>query len=64
MAEKIRYPRLFRAFSWILLATGLAFLSLLTRATPPENWVLLIVFLPLVLIADRFAIRMSGGVYL
>ena len=64
MAEKIRYPRLFRAFSWTLLAIGLAPLISLTRATPPENWFPLAVFLPLVLIADRFAIRMPGSVYL
>jgi len=64
MAEKIRYPRLFRAFSWTLLAIGLAFLVILTRATPPENWFPLAVFLPLVLVADRFAILMPGNVYL
>ncbi len=64
MAEKIRYPRLFRAFSWTLLAIGLAPLVLLTRAAPPKNWFPLAVFLPLVLMADRFAVRMPGGVYL
>ncbi len=64
MAEKIRYPRLFRAFSWTLLAVGLASLLAFTRATPLENWLPLAAFIPLVLIADRFAIRMPGDIYL
>lgn len=64
MTDKIRYPQLFRAFSWTLLAIGLVSLIFLTRATPPNNWFPLLVFLPLVLIADRFAVRMPGGVYL
>ncbi len=64
MAEKIRYPRLFRAFSWTLLAIGLASLIFITRPAPPKNWLPLVVFIPLVLIADRFAIRMPGSVYL
>lgn len=64
MAEKIRYPRLFRAFSWTLLAIGLASLIVSTRAAPPKNWFPMAVFIPLVLMADRFAIQMAGPVYL
>ncbi|MGB9870242.1 MAG: ATP-binding protein [Anaerolineae bacterium] len=64
MAEKIRHRHLFRAFSWTLLAIGLAILLFFTRAAPPKNWFPLAVFLPLVLLADRFAIRMPGDVYL
>lgn len=64
MAEKIRYPRLFRAFSWILLTTGLALLIAFTRAAPPEHWLLPTVFIPLVWLADRFAVQMPGGIYL
>ncbi|MBC7227482.1 MAG: GAF domain-containing protein [Thermoflexales bacterium] len=64
MTEKIRYPHLFRAFSWALLAAGLVPLVLLTRTTPPQNWLPLAVFIPLVLIADRFAIQMPGNVIL
>lgn len=64
MAEKIRYLRLFRVFSWTLLAIGLAPLIVLTRAAPPKNWFPLAVFIPMVLVADRFALRMPGSVYL
>jgi len=64
MAEKIRYPRLFRAFSWALLAVGLVFLIFSTLSAPPKKWLPLAVFVPLVLIADRFAILMPGNVYL
>ena len=64
MAEKIRYPRLFRAFSWALLVVGLVFLIFSTLSTPPKKWLPLAVFVPLVLIADRFAILMPGNVYL
>ncbi len=63
MAETIRYPRLFRAFAWGLLAIGLAVLVFSTRAAPPKNWLPLAVFIPLVLLADRFAIQMPGPVY-
>jgi len=64
MAEKIRYPRLFRAFSWALLAIGLVFLISSTSAAPPKQWLPLAVFVPLALLADRFAIRMPGNVFL
>lgn len=64
MTDKIRYPRLFRAFSWILLAVGFASLLFFSRAAPPKNWLPLVVFVPLVLVADRFAIQMPGNVYL
>lgn len=64
MAKQIRYPRLFRVFSWGLLIVGLALLVLSTRATPPKNWLPLLILIPLVLIADRLAIRMPGRVYL
>ena len=64
MTEKIRYPRLFRAFSWTLLAIGLVFLISSTLAAPPKQWLPLAVFIPLVLVADRFAVLMPGNVYL
>ncbi len=64
MTEKIRYPRLFRAFSWALLAIGLVFLISSTLAAPPKQWLPLVVFIPLVLVADRFAVLMPGNVYL
>ncbi|MCX7855147.1 MAG: ATP-binding protein [Anaerolineae bacterium] len=64
MAEKIRYPLLFRVFSWTLLAIGLAPLIILTRAASPKNWFPLAIFIPMVLIADRFAIRLPGNVLL
>jgi PAS domain S-box-containing protein len=64
MAEKIRYPRLFRAFSWGLLAIGLVFLISSTLSVPPKQWLPLAVFVPLALLADRFAILMPGDVFL
>ncbi len=64
MAEKIRYPRLFTAFSWILCAAGVALLAHISRLSPPPTWLPLLVFVPLSLIADIFALRMPGGMYL
>jgi len=64
MAETIRHPRLFRAFSWALLAIGLVFLVSSTLEAPPKHWLPLAVFVPLVLVADRFAILMPGNVFL
>ncbi len=64
MTEKIRYPRLFRAFSWAVLAIGLVFLLSSTFEAPPKHWLPLVAFVPLVLVADRFAILMPGNVFL
>lgn len=64
MAENIRYPLLFRIFSWALLIVGLILLIFLTRASLPKNWFPLVVFIPMALIADRFAIHLPGNVFL
>lgn len=64
MADKIRYPRLFQAFSWTLLVIGLFLLIPATLNSPPKSWFPLLVFIPLCLIADRFAIPMAADVYL
>lgn len=64
MAEKIRHPRLFQAFSWGLLLLGWVLLLGLARDVPLKNGIPLLVFIPLVLAADRFAVRMPGNVYL
>ncbi|MCS7281773.1 MAG: GAF domain-containing sensor histidine kinase [Anaerolineae bacterium] len=64
MAETIRYPWLFRVFSWGLLITGLVALILFTPPIPSQNWIPLAGFALLSLLVDRYAILMPGGVYL
>lgn len=64
MAETIRYPRLFQAFSWGLLISGLLVLIFGTPVVPLQNWIPLTFFILLSLIADRYAVPMPGNVYL
>lgn len=64
MAETIRYPRLFRIFSWGLLIAGLMVLVFYAPAVPLQNWIPLAIFILLCLLADRYAILMPGNVYL
>ncbi|MCS7178198.1 MAG: ATP-binding protein [Anaerolineae bacterium] len=64
MAEKIRYPRLFRAFSWTVLAGGLVWLMVFTRASYLWPWFPLLVFVFLALGANRFALPLLGNNYL
>ncbi len=51
-------------FSWILCAVGVASLMYVSRLSPPPTWLPLLAFVPLPLIADIFALRLPGGMYL